>query len=395
LERAWIGIDAGKSAHHATAVNERGEVLWSQRVANDQVAIEELIGRGMRTAQRVTWAIDLAGSPAALVIALLLAAGQRLLYVPGRTVHRMSGAFRGEGKTDAKDAWIIAETARMRRDLTALTVKPELVAKLAVLTAHRADLTTDWTRTITRLRDYLTGMFPALERAFNFAKRGPLILLELYQTPQAVRDAGGEQVAAHLRSRQARKATVLADKAWAATQTQSVQLPGQAATARLVQQMAGYLLDLQRRIQELDDEIAELFGQHPQAQIILSMPGMGPVLGAESVAAVADTANFRDADHLAAFAGLAPVPRESGRRVGGMRRPKHYNRTLRRVFYMSALTSLKFDGPNRAYFDRKHAEGHKPRQALIALARRRVDVLWALLRDGRCFMVAPPEPVAA
>jgi hypothetical protein len=62
---------------------------------------------------------------------------------------------------------------------------------------------------------------------------------------------------------------------------------------------------------------------------------------------------------------------------------------------MSALTSLKFDGPNRAYFDRKHAEGHKPRQALIALARRRVDVLWALLRDGRCFMVAPPEPVAA
>jgi transposase len=327
-----------------------------------------------------------------LVIGLLLAAGQRVLYVRGRTVHRMSGAFRGEGKTDAKDAWIIAETARMRRDLTALTVKPELIAELAVLTAHRADLTTDWTRTITRLRDYLTGIFPALEKAFNFAKRGPLILLELVQTPEAIRDAGRDGIAAQLKERQARKATVLADKAWAAAQAQNVTLPGQRATARLVQQMASYLLTLQRRIQELDSEIAELFEQHPQAQIILSMPGMGPVLGAEFLAAVGDTGNFRDADHLAAFAGLAPVPRESGRRIGSMRRPKHYSRTLRRVFYMSALTSLKFDGPNRVYFDRKRAEGRKARQALIALARRRVDVLWALLRDGRCFQPTAPTP---
>jgi transposase len=125
------------------------------------------------------------------------------------------------------------------------------------------------------------------------------------------------------------------------------------------------------------------------------MPGLGPVLGAQFLAAVGDIGNFRDADHLAAFAGLAPVPRDSGQRVGNLKRPKHYSRTLRQVFYMSALTSLKFDGPNRAYFDRKRAEGRKPRQALIALARRRVDVLWALLRDNRCFQpVAPARPAA-
>jgi transposase len=394
LERAWVGIDVGKAAHHATAVDDHGRVIWSQRVVNDQAAIENLITKGRDTAQDVTWAIDLAGSPASLVIALLLSAEQRLVYVPGRTVHRMSGAFRGEGKTDAKDAWIIAETARMRRDLSALTLKPELIAELAVLTAHRADLTTDWTRTITRLRDYLTGTFPALEKVFNFAKRGPLILLSLYQTPEAIRQAGHEEVTARLKERRARRAAVLADKACAAAAAQTVELPGQRATARLVQQMADYLLDLHRRIQELDTEIADLFGQHPQARIILSMPGMGPVLGAEFLAAVGDTRNFRDADHLAAFAGLAPVPRESGRRVGTMCRPKHYSRTLRRVFYMSALTSLKFDGPNREYFDRKRAEGRKPRQALIALARRRVDVLWALLRDSRCFQPAAPARAA-
>lgn len=233
-----------------------------------------------------------------------------------------------------------------------------------------------------------------MEKTFNFAKRGPLILLTLFQTPEAIRQAGRDEIAGQLKERQARRASTLADKAWAAAQAQTVQLPGQRVTARLIQQMADYLLDLHRRIQQLDAEIAELFSQHPQSQIILSMPGMGPVLGAEFLAVIGDTRNFRDADHLAAFAGLAPVPRESGRRVGIMRRSKHYSRTLRRVFYLSALTSLKFDGPNREYFDRKRAEGRKPRQALIALARRRVDVLWALLRDGRCFQPVAPARAA-
>ena len=74
------------------------------------------------------WAIDLADGSASLVIALLLQHGQRVVYLPGIAVNRATAGYRGEGKTDAKDAAIIADQARMRRDLRELHVLDEDIA---------------------------------------------------------------------------------------------------------------------------------------------------------------------------------------------------------------------------------------------------------------------------
>ena len=65
----------------------------------------------------MVWATDLNHGGLALLIALLVGPGQDLLYIPGRTVHRASRIYPGEGKTDAKDAAVIAAQARMRLDL--------------------------------------------------------------------------------------------------------------------------------------------------------------------------------------------------------------------------------------------------------------------------------------
>ena len=67
---AWIGIDAGKAAHHAAAVDENGPLCWSRRVPSDQAAIGELIARAAATAAEVRWAVDLTGSAAALLLAV-------------------------------------------------------------------------------------------------------------------------------------------------------------------------------------------------------------------------------------------------------------------------------------------------------------------------------------
>jgi transposase len=140
----WVGIDVGKAHHHAAAVDSDGELLWSVRVANDQPAIEKLIARAAASAGEVRWAVDLTSAAAALLLAMLVAAGRRVLYVPGRTVNRMSGVFTGEGKTDAKDARVIADTVRLRRDVAELSTPEELVAELSLLVSHRADLMGDW-----------------------------------------------------------------------------------------------------------------------------------------------------------------------------------------------------------------------------------------------------------
>ena len=98
-----------------------------------------------------------------------------------------------------------------------------------------------------------------------------------------------------------------------------------------------------------------------------------------------DVSAFGSADRLAAYAGLMPAARDSGKRVGNHRKGRGGNKVLKRVFYQSAFSSMRGVPESRAFYDRKRAEGKRHTQAVIALARRRVNVLWAMLRDGATF----------
>ena len=395
----WVGIDAGKASHHAAAVDAEGRLLWSVKTANDQQRIEELIARAGRSGSAVRWAVDLVSPMASLLLAVLLTSGQDVVYVPGRMVARMAEALGGEGKTDAKDARVIADIARLRRDLAPITATDELVVELARLTSHRADLMGDWVRGVNRLRELLGSIFPALEAAFDYSTRSALILVTGFATPAEVRAAGHDGLTAYLHEHGAwRKGiSAMATAAVQAAAGQTVRLPGEATTALLVKQLARKLLDLDREIKDTGKLITSRFRTHPQAAIIESLPGMGPLLGAEFLAATGGDAQaaFGRPARLASYAGLVPVPKDSGRVTGNWRRPRRYNRTLRRVFYMAALSSLKTDGPSKTFYQRKRGEHRNHTQALLALARRLVDVLWALLRDNRTFSPAPPVIAAA
>lgn len=93
----------------------------------------------------------------------------------------------------------------------------------------------------------------------------------------------------------------------------------------------------------IDAQIAARFREHRDAEFILSMPGMGNLLGAEFIACTGgDMGAFGSAGRLAGVAGLAPVPRDSGRISGNMRRPHRYHRRLLRVFYLSAQIAARF-----------------------------------------------------
>ena len=104
-----------------------------------------------------------------------------------------------------------------------------------------------------------------------------------------------------------------------------------------------------------------------------------------------DLRAFETVDRLASVAGLAPTPRDSGRISGNHHRPRRFNRRLMRTCYLAALSSLKNSPASRAFYDRKRAEGKSHKQALIALARRRITTLWAMLRDRTTYR----EPLPA
>ena len=390
-DTAWVGIDIGKTHHWACVVDAEGKALLSVKVANDEAEIEALLAKTGSLAMQLIWAVDIIGAPSALLLALLARAGQSVRYASGRVVAAMSAAYAGEGKTDAKDAYVIAETARLRRDLSVIDTGTDLVRKLAVLTGHREDLIADRVRMINRLRDLMTSVFPSLERAFDYSShKGALVLLTSYATPDRIRRVGQTRLTGWLRNRNVRGAAEVAARATAAAKAQTVVLPGQDMTASIVTELATGILALDDRLKVLDAQIQMTFDEHPHARIIQSMPGFGPFLGASLLVGANDLRAFPSAGHLAAAAGLVPVPNDSGRRTGNLHRPLRYSRRLRHVFYLSAQTSMMRAGPNRDYYLKKRAQGATHSQAVIALARRRIDVLWALLRENRTWTAAPP-----
>ena len=385
MDKAWAGVDAGKEFHWVHVLDASGTELLSRKVENDEADLSTLIDEALSLAEDVIWAVDQPGGSAALLLALLWEQNQRVLYISGLTVDRSRNAYRGESKTDARDAHVIADQARMRPDLGELEAGEQQIAELQLLLARRRDLITDQSRTITRLRGMLLSLFPALERALDLNSKGPLTLLTHYQSPAQLRRAGHKRVAAYLKNRSVKGSNKVADKALAAAKAQSVTLPAQEVASRIVAELANDVLGFKERIESIDEEIGQRFFARPEARILTSLPGMGPILGAEFLVAVGDIRAFESADRLAAYAGLAPAARDSGKRVGNNKRMRGGNKTLKRVFYQSAFASLRSAPESRVFYERKRAEGKRHTQALIALARRRVNVVWAMLRDGTAF----------
>ena len=186
-----IGIDAAKEVHWATAVTGDGRVLLDRKVLNTGEDIGKLATDLATLGGERLVGIDLLGSIATLLSAMLLAAGERLVHVPGLAVNRArQGSVGGQNKSDPKDARVIADQLRLRPgDFRPITVQDETVAELRLLVSRRVDLVTDQTRRISRMRYLLNTIHPDLERALDLTNAGPLLLLTRYVTAAQIRAA--------------------------------------------------------------------------------------------------------------------------------------------------------------------------------------------------------------
>lgn len=382
-----VGIDVAKEFHWATlVVAETGEVLISQRIENDPGSIDGLIGQLRQAAGEhgeLTAAIDLIGGVASLLTAMLLDAGIRLVHVPGLVINRARRASKGgEAKSDPRDAKTIADQLRLRDDWREVIISDEVTLDLRMLVSRRRELVVDQTRRQGRLRDILTGLCPGLERAVDVTNLADLRLLSRYATPAGIRQAGQARLIEYLVGAGARRAyaNALVDKVIAAAEAQRIVVPGEARMAEFARELAADAIATRHRIGELDAQIAADLDRHPDAALIRSLPGMGATLTAEFLAEAGDLNRFATADQLASAAGLAPVLQQSGK-MHYLRRATGGSKTLKFIFYQSAFCAIRTDPANKAFYRRKRAEGKRHHQALIALARRRINVLFALLRS--------------
>ena len=282
---------------------------------------------------------------------------------------------------------------RMRwRSLREVRARDEEAAELRALVAHRRSLVEDQARVITRLRALLLENFPGLEAALDFRKDRALLAVTKVATPSAARRLGASRLARWLRARGVRRCEELAGKVVETAKAQRRELPAAEAKAALVSwiEMAAEVLRTRERIADLDARLEELVAAKPEAKVVRSMPGMGPVFTAEFLSEVGDPSRFGSADSLAAAAGLVPATRQSGG-SSFQRRARRGNRILKNLLYRSAFGCTAHHQPSKAYYLKKRAEGKTHHQAVVALARRRVNVLWAMLRDGELYREPVPE----
>ncbi len=383
----WVGLDVGKEEHFAEVLDDEGESLLARPVANDEA---DLVGLLEAAAAHGTagLVIDQPGSIAQLAIAVAARAGVPVAYVPGLVMRRAADLYPGEAKTDRRDAFVLADTARLRRRQVHWldAASDELLDQLRVLNGFDIDLAADLTRLANRLRDALMSESPALERALGsrLAHAGVRDLLARYPSPTALRAAGRARIARTIKARSPRLAAKVTDAVIDALDAQSVTIGAEAAIGRVIAELAAELDRVHQRRDALAVEIEEVFLAHPFGQVLVTLPGIGPRTGARILAEIGNGSRFANGSKLASYAGLAPVTRQSGTSLRGETKSRRGNHRLKNAMFLAAFASLR-SPDSKAFYDRKRAEGKKHNAAVICLARRRCNVILAMLRNGEAY----------
>lgn len=387
----FLGLDVGKGEHHAVALDRSGKKLFDKALPNDETRLRGILD-SLKKHGRILLVVDQPATIGALPVSVARDAGVAVGYLPGLAMRRIADLHAGEAKTDARDAFIIAEAARtLPHTLRSIAVADEQLAELSMLCGFDDDLAKHVTATSNRLRGLLTQIHPALERVLGPRLDHPAVLdlIRTWPTPAALRQAGRSRITARLKKNAPRMAERLAGEIMDALDQQTVVVVGTNAAAIVLPQLAGMLADLRAARAEIHTQVEALVEAHPLHPVLSSIPAVGIRTEARILTEVVGK-DFESAAHLASYSGLAPVTWRSGSSIRGDHPSRKGNKILKRALFLSAFAALK-DPLSRAYYDRKRAQGKRHNQALIALARRRCDVLFAMLRDGTLYEAKVPS----
>ena len=401
-----VGLDIGKTDHGVflrdpaganIALGPVSRVITRSKIGNDQRSLDVLFAWIASLAGDARWvlSIDQIGSYAQLVIASAAAHGARIAYVPGLVAHRAAELFPGQAKTDQRDAQVLCDVARAFTEQLRW-VNPdnnELVTELQVLGGYDQDLRADINRLINRMRDALSSVHPPLEAVLGprlADKAGVRALLGKYSTPDAIRAAGPNRVGLLIgKHHQTRTAEALTTMIFRALDQQTLTLAGTTTYGRVICEQALNLTALQARRDSLAKEIEEVFTRHPFASILTSMTGIGVKIGTTILVEIGNINDFETPGHLSSYAGLAPVTKQSGTSLKSESRSRRGNRRLKDALFLAAFCSLRSNGEDAAFYNKKRAEGKRHNAAVICLANRKTRALFHMLNNEQHYVPQP------
>jgi len=388
LVRLFAGDDWAEDHHDVELMDAAGRVLAKRRLPEGvagMARLHELIGQQLgedAADAEVVIGIETDRGP---WVAALVAAGYTIYGVNPlqasryRERHGVSGA-----KSDGADAHMLADMVRTdSHQLRAVAGDSAEAEGLKVLARAHKTLIWERTRQVQRLRHQLLGYYPAALEAFDDLD-APDTLELLGKAPDPARGARltRAQVSAALKRARRRGIPDKATAILAALRSRQLGQPAAvtAAYAATVRSLIAVITVLNEQVKTLQGQVEEHFGQHPDAEIYRSQPGMGAILGARVLAEFGDDPHrYADGKARRNYAATSPITRASGKKKVVAARFIHNDRLVDSL-NAQAFASLSASPGARAFYDQQRAKGIEHNDALRRLANRLVGILHGCLK---------------
>ncbi len=384
----FVGVDWAEAHHDICIVDEAGEVLARKRIPDTLLGVRtlhELLGEYAEEPHEVIVGIE---KDRGLIVEAMLGANYRVYAInPMSSARYRERHVTSGSKSDPGDAKVLADLVRTDRHNHREAAGDSQNAG-AIKILARAHQSTIWARQreVNALRNALKDYYPGALSAFgtDLDDRDAVAILEIAPTPPLGRQLAKSKIIAALK--RAGRMRNLERRAGeiqnALREEQLAQGPiVEAAYGRTTKAHVAMIRAYNAEITELEEALTSGFEEHPDAGIVLSLPGMGTVLGARVLGEFGDDPNrYCNAKSRRNYAGTSPITRSSGKSHVVLARHMR-NRRLADALDQWAFCSITRSPGARAYYDELRRRGKTHRQTVRQLANRWVGILHACLEQ--------------
>jgi transposase len=386
----FLGDDWAETHHDIELQDEQGRVLKRRRLAEGVAGLAQLH-------ELIADHLDDDDEPESVLVGIetdrggwvnaLVAAGYTVYAINPKQAARYRERLTTSGaKSDPGDAHVLAEIVRKDREHHRVVAgdSEQVEVVKTVARTHQAMI---WTRQrqANQLRSMLREFYPAALEAFgdDLAGRDALAVLAIAPTPAAGRALSRSRLVSVLRKAgRQRNLQTRAEEISTVLRGEHLGLSDALAEAygASVRALVAVLTTMVAQAVVLEGEVERCFGQHPDADLITSQPGLGVVLGARVLAEFGDDKDrYADAKSRRNYAGTSPITKTSGKQRVVLARYAR-NKRLADALHQQAFAALTASPGARAFYDHHRARGATHHQALRALSNRLVGILDGCLR---------------
>lgn len=385
MARYHLGIDVGKRRHHACVLDTQSGAhskVFSFSV--DRKGFEELLTfvEGYGPKEELLVGIESSGPYGLTIAYFLLQHNYNLVEINPFQASQFRKAQGKKAKTDRVDARSLAAFLGVGSHKP-LTLTDPIVENLRELTRFRADLSQDRTRQVNRLHQTLTTSFPELASLLaSVDSATALQLLYSYPGPLALAEAGVEAVSATLvEYSRGHLGTPRAESIVQAASTTVGLLRRQKALSLKLEVLTQTILSLNAQIRRIEAEIEDLFSQLPYDRSHFPIGGVQAL--ASIIAEIDDVHRFSTLKQFLSHFGWCPNTFQSGEFRREHPKMSHAgNSYVRRMVWMLAISAIRSVPAYTAYFQRRCAAGKKKMHSIVAIGRKILSAMYAILKTG-------------